>query len=437
MNTIMPAFEEAGLDEGMSSMEAARLVATRPAIRSSDFSLCLHSPFSYFLGRRLGLVKALRWSKALSRGSWAHSAFQHYELSPQSRRVMVERTLEQRQQELSACCSSLGMSPAQRQEVVLRERADADSALAWMESALDVPISADYGTAREFLARPYWKVLARECRLVRSLTDLDDPSSSNAWFKPKAVVQPDLMLYHSGQNSVFIVDLKTTSASPLLRAASCPYEFQCRHYMRTAHHLMQRGLVQREFGIPADARLGGMIHLIVRKPSIEFGMKDRNFVLDESPFKSGPRKGLPRNERIYQGEPVWENYLERVRSWYRADGEYAHLAPEWTMDPPVNMSVVSASILDDRYESDQYRSQWRLVGMWARRKGDPSMFPHPPSLVAFNRLDDHAPFVMNPPSAWPEIIRQEGWIRVERDQIPEDVVDDVIPEPGSEMEDPS
>lgn len=431
MNTSVPDFEEAGQVEGVASMEAAGLVPVRPALRSSDYSLCLHSPFSYFLSRRLGLAKALRWSKALSRGSWAHSAFQHYELSTQTRRAAVERILEQRQQELSACCSSLGMSPAQRQDVVLRERADADSALAWMEAAFDVPISADYGTLREFLARPYWRILARECRLVRTLPTLPE------WFRAKAVVQPDLMLYHSGQNVVFVVDLKTTGTSPLLRAHSCPYEFQCRHYMRVTDHLMRRGLVQREFGLPHDARFGGMIHLIVRKPSIEFGMKDRDFMLDDSPLKSGPRKGQPRNEKVYHGEPVWENYLERVRSWYRADGEYAHLAPEWTMDPPVNVSVVSSSILGDRMEEENYRAQCNLVLGWCRAKGDPAIFPHPPSLVQFNKLDDHAPFIMNPPSAWPEVMRQEGWIQAHRDQIPEDVEDDVIPEPGSELEEAS
>lgn len=409
-------------------MEAAGLVASYPPVRSSDYGLCCQAPFVYFLCRRLGLVKALRWSKALSRGSWFHESFKHYRLRPDLRREKVEVSLELRQEELSSVCTQLGMSPDARRDVLLRERQDVETSLAWFDVAMNTPINKDWGSPLEFLNRSYWRVIAREARLVQRKMLFGKSFL--------CVAQPDLLLYHQSQNTVWIVDAKTTSSSPLLRATTCPYEFQTRHYMSITRHLMETGRLQRVAGLPEDARLGGMIHLIVRKPGIEFGMKDRHYELDTSPFKSGPRKGEPRNERRYFGEPVWENYLARVSDWYRCEGEYTHQRAEFEADPPVNMSVVSGSLIDEKCDAEQYMAQLQLISTWLHHKPDPYSFPMPSSFITFNRLDDYAPFIMNPPSAWPEIIRQEGWMQVQRDDLEFDPTqtDDVIPEPGSEFE---
>ena len=58
--------------EARDWLESQGLVAKEPAIRSSDYETILSCPFQYYLSRRLGLVSALRWSAALSRGSWFH-----------------------------------------------------------------------------------------------------------------------------------------------------------------------------------------------------------------------------------------------------------------------------------------------------------------------------------------------------------------------------
>jgi hypothetical protein len=428
MLEAIPEFpDEVEEDEGRHSMEVENLFAISPPIRSSDYDLVCRAPFVYFLCRRLGLVKALRWSAALSRGSWFHEAFKHMSSPPHERREKVELALELRQEELFGVCSQLGISAEARREIQARERQDVESTIAWYEAASCTPISSEYGTFLEFLSRPQWQVLARESRLVSSM-----PGSFSRVIQ--MVAQPDLLLYHRTQNSVWVVDAKTTSFSPTLRASSCPYEFQTHHYLNITKQLLDRGILQRTFNLPTDARLGGMIHMIVRKPSIEFGMKDRNFTIDTTPFKSGPRKGLPKNEKVYFGDPVWQNYLERVRHWYLATDEYESNKPEWATDPPVNLSIVSGSIVDDPYQSRQYQAQLRLIRTWATKKPDPRDFPHPSSLIHFNKLDDYAPFIMNPPSAWPEIIKQEGWMQIRRDDIPTDVDFDVITEPGSEFD---
>ena len=61
-------------------LEAHGMVAEVPTIRSSDYESCLGNPFGYYLTRRLGLSDALRWSEALSRGSWFHKRFEYWDL---------------------------------------------------------------------------------------------------------------------------------------------------------------------------------------------------------------------------------------------------------------------------------------------------------------------------------------------------------------------
>lgn len=408
-------------------MEAGGLVAAVPPVRSSDYDAVCRAPFCYFLSRRLGLVKALRWTKALSRGSWFHEAFKHYRRNPEERRDLLESSLESRQSELAGVCNQMGMSPDARREVLLRERQDLEVSLAWFEAGFDRRISDDYGSPHEFLSRPYWRVLAQECRLVWT-------QMFTGFSKAQCVAQPDLLLYHEKQNSVWIVDFKTTAMSPLLRATSCPYEFQSRHYMHITRNLLRRGMIQQVFDLPTDARLGGIIHLIVRKPTIEFGMKDRHFEIDTTPFKSGPRKGQPRNEKKYFGDPVWENYLARVKDWYRCEGDYLHNKAEFEADPPINMSIVSGNLIDEECDREQYEAQLGVIQKWRTARPDPYSFPMPSGLVSFGKLDDYAPFVMNPPSTWPEIVRQEGWMQVSRDDLDEEILEDVIPEPESEFE---
>lgn len=424
-----PTFQEVESD-ARGTLEKVGLFAVVPPVRSSDYELVCRSPFYYYLSRRLGLIKSLRHTTALSRGTWFHEGFRHLSLDPSHRRDRIEDTLASRSSELSDVCAELGVSPDKRREILLRERQDVESSLAWFEAARQTRISSEYGSFQQFLERDHFRVLGRECRLVTSVSKV----ANNHTRVLKSVAQPDLLLYHKGQNSVWIVDAKTTGHSPLLRASTIPYEFQARHYLTVARRLIDRGMIQRQFDLPSDATLGGMIHVIVRKPTIEFGMKDRHYEIDDTPFKSGPRKGQPRNERKYFGEPVWENYLERVRHWYAATEEYEHLRPQWDADPPVNLSITSGRIVDDPDVRKAYEQQFRLVQTYAWRKPDPLMFPMPSNLVHYGKLDDYADFVMNPVESWPSIIEQEGWSQIPRDQIPEDVLEDVIPDPESEFD---
>ena len=406
-------------------VEAQGLVACTPPIRSSDYGVCSQAPFYYYLCRRLGLVKALRYLTALNRGSWFHEQFRHSHLASEDRMIRYYRTLDARTAELRSVCQQLLISPDGRREILDREIKDAETAIAWYEAASKVVISPEWGTFTDFLSRPYWTILGREMRLVTHM-------GRGIAGRLHLVAQPDMLLYHSEQNTVWIVDVKTTSESPKLRAMSCPIEFQTWHYASIVKSLLDRGMLQRTYDLPSDAMLGGFIHLIVRKPGIEFGLKDRHYKLDTSELKAGPRKGQPRNEKVYYGEPDLKNYTQRVTNWYLGQDDYTHLAPQWIADPPVNCSIISMHTLT-RDEIERYQSSLRVIKQYACIRPEPNLFPLPASLVAFSRLSDCAPFVLNPPNTWGDIIQSEGWTMTRRDDIPPETDYDIIREPGSEI----
>ena len=115
-----------------------------------------------------------------------------------------------------------------------------------------------------------------------------------------------------------------------------------------------------------------VLHAIVRKPTISFGQADRDFFLDTTPFKSGPRKGEPRNEKVYTGEPRLENYLERCRQWYRGEKDYAHMAGDRMAEPVVDLSFTSGTALQDPQWVAQYEGLTEFVvprSSEARRRG--------------------------------------------------------------------
>lgn len=423
----MPTIDIAVLNKSArGAVESQGLVACTPPVRSSDYGSCCQAPFYYYLSRRLGLTKALRYSTALNRGSWFHEQFRHSHLAPEDRMIRYSRTIDQRVAELQSVCKQLLVSPDGKREIVARELRDAETAIAWYTAASQVRISPEWGTFVEFLSRPYWHILGREMRLVTHL-------GRGLAGRLHLVAQPDMLLYHEEQNAVWIIDVKTTSESPKLRAMSCPVEFQTWHYANIVKSLLDRGMLQRTYNLPSDATLGGFIHLIVKKPGIEFGQKDRDWTLDTTPLKSGPRKGQPKNEKVFHGEPNLRNYTQRVMNWYLAQDDYMHMASQWEADPPVNCSIISMHQLTSS-EIAQYSAALNVVKRWACCRPDPDAFPRPSSLVSFGSLHDYAAFALNPPETWGDLIQSEGWLVMRRDDIPPETDYDIIPEPGSEFE---
>lgn len=415
--------------EAADYLKAHQILPISPPVRSSDYRLCLGDPFTYYMARRLGVVPALSHSKALNRGTWTHLRFQYFETPDYRAHEILDKKFAERLSELSETCKDLGIQADGKREIFAREEKDYKCALGWYAAARSVPCYNNQ-SFEDFLLSPHWHRIGTEYRLVTSV-------KTNDRSRPiQCVTQPDLLLYHRGQNSLWILDLKTTALDPKTRAMGIPIDFQTEHYMFSVKALLDTGDLQRAFNLPSDCRLGGMMHLIVRKPSIEFGMKDRDYTIDDTPFKSGPRKGIPRMEKKYEGEPRLENYIQRCTDWYHATGDYLDKAPEWEAQPPVGISFTSASLVVDPIIKQRYLQRVRQIQRYASDlEPYPQNFPMPDSPFTRASFSTYAPFMLSPVEEWPGLIQQEGFVVKRRDEpIPEEVEFDVIREPGSEFE---
>ena len=410
-------------------LQAHGINAIVPPLRSSDYGTCLGDPFAYYMARRLGVVPGFKWTKALNRGTWMHLRFQYYHLSASVAKQKLESILLDRIQELRESCGEMGVVGQQQSKIIEREERDMQASLAWYEAAKEIPC-IEGKTFEEFLMAPQWHRLGSEFRLITSV-------KTDGRARPiQCICQPDLLLYHKGQNSVWIVDLKSTALSPKMRLTSVPLEFQCEHYMFSVNELLKTGQIQKAFNLPSDTKLGGMMHLAIRKPTIDLGMKDRDFTYDMTPLKSGPRKGKPKNLKIYEGEPRFENYLIRCQEWYEAKGEYETKKAEWAEDPPVNISFTAASLIFDKSINQRYRDRIRLVQHYAIVNPYPENFPMSDKIMSHGKLSTYSPFMLSPVADWPALIQSEGFtLRRRDDPVPEDIEFDILTEPDSEFDD--
>ena len=414
--------------EAYEYLQAHGLDAIVPPLRSSDYNTCLGDPFVYYMARRLGVVPAFKWTKALNRGTWIHLRFQHWHRPLHRSNEIMEDLLLNRMGELRDSCRDIGIMGEQQDAIIEREERDMRSSVAWYEAAKEIPC-IEGKTFVEFFSNPQWHRLGTEFRLITSIRT-DDRA------RPiKCICQPDLLLYHKKQNSVWIIDLKSTAISPKMRLSGVGLEFQCEHYMFSVNELLKTGQIQQAFNLPSDAKLGGMIHLAIRKPTIDFGMKDRDFTIDMTPLKSGPRKGLPRNTKVYEGEPRFENYLSRCEEWYQAKGEYEGKEAEWAEDPPVNMSFTHNTLVEDPAINKRYRDRIRLVQHYAIVDPYPENFPMQDKVAYQGKFTTYSPFMLSPVAEWPGLIQSEGFtLRRRDDPIPEDLEFDILTEPDSEFE---
>ena len=387
-------------------LEDKGLVARTPALRSSDFESILSCPFQYYLSRRLGIVSALRWSAALSRGSWFHRRLELFQKTKTEAFEQMLRWLAESQEKLEVLLNNRGVKASAKANIFDREEKDMLMALSWFEAMQQFQVPGK-GSVIDYLHKPWFRVIGSEI-----VGEYNHPEYG------RLLAQFDVLLYHKKQNALYIVDAKTCTGSTIQRLSTCPIEFQTQHYIHILNFLVKSGEVSKQYDLPEDVRVGGMIHIAVQKPSIEFGMNDRDFELVNHELKRGPRKGQIEQRRIYSGEPRWENYRDRCKRWFLAEGEYEDKKPERVSDPPVNFSHTFASSTLDREGTCEYHSRLQWVHSFATREGTPGSFPMSANhLRNFGRLSPFAPFYLTRVEDWPSIITSEGFQQEDRDDV--------------------
>jgi hypothetical protein len=436
-------------DRGRSArayLESEGLVARIPSIRSSDYGSALSDPFGYYIRRRLGLIPALSYSEALSRGSYFHTLFALYDRG--DRHQIFKRMCESRLAEINSICKELRISETARADAIENERVDQASASAWF-SAFETLPCLDRRTPLDFLRNGYDKIGA-ETRL----TWVDE-----RFPRTRQVAQFDLLLLNRKTNKLWIVDAKTTASPPLVRLATVKEEFQTMHYLHALEWFLERGLLHKEYDLPDGVSIGGMMHVAILKPTIQFGQADRDFHWESDGKRTGIAGRIMRSpvnlrefgdyvikwtrnqpspepccgtmeevlstlhqvtgkkpERVYQGEPSLHNYTERCMRWYKGQGEYLDKAPDFENDPPINISYTHSSVMLDKDWRTDYLSRVAMIYDLATREANPCNFLKNIDAIRMgSKLAHYSPFYLTEPKDWPALVQAQHFLVAHRD----------------------
>jgi hypothetical protein len=411
----------AGWGEDVASFLAHHgYFAVTPHIRSSDFYLCLTDPFRYYVERRYGLRSAFDSPAALVHGSWMHTCFEVDDftqpvLSYEQLMARIRPTLEARLAELKVLIDTFNMSPETGRRILDTEEQDAQLVATWYTAARTIPFG-HYRNFAHFLGNPNFRILEREFPITV-------PGPDSSW--PSFSGRMDSLLYRTDTNLLYVVDYKSTAKSCVQRLSVCPAEFQTHHYARLLLAVLPS--VREKHNLPADVRIGGVIHIAVRKPTIKLSSEDRSYkIVDFTPSR-GPNKGITRPQYEYEGEPSFTNYLKRVTEQYTATGRYVSDHVDRQKDPWVNTSFTPAhrpnpyaspGILDSEMDF-RYNTMSELIKRYATSPLRPDAFPQNPlTLVASfaDRLTPWGALALTHPKSWPSVIRDERLIITHRDE---------------------
>lgn len=381
-------------------------VARTPLIRSSDSSLIRTCPFLYYLIRRLSIVPAIRDSEALSHGSWFHAYMEGWnpasEPGTETSSSLVELKLAKRSEELATHCKLFGLAPTTLEAMLADERKRCLEACVWAQCSLDVPIGASGLTIRKYFNQPGFSVVACEPVIDVKMGGVRTPVR----------IVPDALLFDSIKRRLYIIDYKTTGKAPSERASVCPIEFQTRLYSMAIIEALRTQTIQESFGLPADTSYGGMVHICVQKPGIRFSGKDRATATVEKVITRGPNKGVTQLTSKMYGDPVLGNYLNRVRDWYIAEGDYVSEKLARETCPVVNISYTTAPYFEQDHVISQTQSTIEEINRYATMNPEPAYFPQFSDGCWSHQsgISDYAGFYLSTPLAWPQVMRDNRLI---------------------------
>lgn len=422
-------------------LESQGLVACSPPIHASDDG---KDEFLYYLSRRLGLVPATSVSDALTTGSYFHLAAEHFDEDADHRSAVLRTTLESRLAEIGRVAKVFHLSVEEKARLEEHENKHGRTGFAIFEAVQTLPVNTEGTTLRDFLTNPATECLGRELR-VQVQTE---------WGPAVAIF--DRLMYHEAQNTIWIDDYKTHDGEPLDRAQVCPLEMQTWHYLHIAKILLQSGWLRDNFNVPLDARIGGMRHIIVRKPSITLSAKDApceyfsegkkkkmagrafrhkgdewtvetwsldapNVVGRTGPYREEEAVAFLHAEtgkapdRRAVGEPSLDRFLVRLSQWYHGTGEYVGLAEERQARPSVVISTTYASALET-YGSEYARKMERIADLRTRIPYPENFTRTGKELLSYGRLSRYAPFYLVPEKDWPVVMEVERFVINHRDE---------------------
>lgn len=212
---------------------------------------------------------------------------------------------------------------------------------------------------------------------------------------------PDAVLEDTKTGELWLVDHKTEGRDGMVRSAPLTFELQPRLY---------RMLLQEKYNKPVT----GVLHNIIVKCPLEFGQNDRPYTEYDHVLTRGPRKGQTIKKKEYTSdEPQYDLYLNRVRDWYLAEGDYAEQRDDREANPMILQSwtrfpakwddlELGSEILDVRCAAGHWvppptcsMANWELT------------YPrHDNACRAYNSLCEFITLCTSDPATWPEKVEK-------------------------------
>lgn len=414
------------------------IVDSIPSIRSSDFGTAIERPFLYYLTRRLNLAPANRMEEreAIIVGDYFHLLMELEHLGPENQKRLYYERLKEQITEIVRVCEMTG----KRADYSI-EKAEQ---LAYSTEAMYHAV-LDYKLPGTELSRGIKHLLEQEFQelgdeLLLSYRHKDFPRSV-------LTIQVDRLLYRPASDEVWILDYKTSGKDTVERLATCTYEAQTRHYVFTLRELMPK--IIEEYGLPRSAKVGGMMHLAIKRPDLRLTDADRPFEYQSEGKRTGwvgsarpiynPNLSVKqwdvecrsmhppfdskadsfqkkddaltflheatgkKPEKVYTGERDVRLLTRRIKEKYR-DMDPA--------SPPVNLSRTPIDAVLDEDGEYEYLSDLKAVYSYATRPANPVAFSRRTGL---SKTDRWYPFHVAEPAQWPDLIRLGGLVQYQRD----------------------
>jgi len=388
-----------GVADNGHALASIGLTPVVPCVRSSDDNTTLEDPYKYFLRRILGLVPALDYAPALSQGKWIHTRFEMIGVTEQK---AVDDHMNMALLDVyDHICDLANIGVGDTTITRMKDTARTDMILAnsWYEGAAKISLPG-YGTFVDYIMRDEWEIVCAE-------EDIRIPFRNTF-----ITIRPDLVLYNKKKNTFYIVDLKSCAEATVVRGMTCPYEFQTWLYPWAFRLALQHEWINH-LQIPCDAKMGGMIHVLVRKPTIRLAKCDRPFIMETDD------KG--KEKKVYTDEPDPAAYAVRCSDWYAM--EMAQFTKSKDSDPnaspPVNISFTSGDLFEDILIHKQFHESLERIHHYSTMKPEPFNFPRNfKAIRSYGRISPYAPFYICPIQQWPEIIAKERFVVEHRDPVP-------------------
>ena len=292
-----------------------------------------------------------------------------------------------------------------------RVRKDGLTARAVFEASIDTPVPhIDFRdhpwTVRKFLSLDHWRTVCNE-RTFRYY---------NEDVKHTCVVQFDVLKYTPSTNELWVIDFKTSGETVFDKSRNLTFDFQTKHYLYALRHLVESGYLAEHFDVPPDAKVGGIIHVLIQRPAIRISNEDRDYEEVEKKKWAGTKREQTVTEMQPVGEPLFANYLARVHEWYTGTGRYETDALRVAREPRVHRSVIRSSILtDDDYQ--EYTATARAIADMAKREPYPANFPRI-AAVNWKKSSPLLDLYTMPVVDWPEWIVRNNITQSHRNAEP-------------------